>query len=152
MLDLKTALVARILEGLTTTLRSGAADDGPWGEARQVIDEVGERDPDLVAAIEARDLAGLRAILDQWASGTRPLPAQDRAVFKRAMQAYRKSFKVTRLDDESKVGGGPMSAGSASRIVAITPPAQYPREVWNALALQGRLVYAGQGMYALGRG
>ena len=123
-----------------------------WDEARRAIDATGESDDELLRAVDARDLDGLRSILDQWAAGKRTLPAQDRAVYKRAMKAYRKSFKVTRLDDESKVGGGPMSSGAQSSIVAITPPGQYPREIWEELVRQGRLVYAGQGMYGLGNG
>lgn len=152
MIDLKTALLGRILEGVAVRLNAGAADESPWNEARRAVEETSEHDADLVKAVDAHDLGGLRSILDQWASGKRILPAQDRAVFTRAMKAYRKSFKVTRLVDESKIGGGPMSSGSQSGIVAITPPLQYPREVWNELVRQGRLVYAGQGMYGLGKG
>ena len=73
-------------------------------------------------------------------------------VLKKAMKAFRKRLKVTRLDDESRMGYGPMSGGNKSGVVAITPPVQYPREVWEELAVQGRLRYLGQGMYELADG
>jgi len=151
MIDLKTALLSRILAAAAAELESDGASGQAWADARRALEATGEEDPDLAAAIEAEDLAALRAILDQWASGKRLLPAQDRAVLKRAMKAYRKSFKVTRLADESKGGGGPLSGGAESGIVGITPPPQYPREVWDELVRQGRLVDARHGMYELPR-
>jgi hypothetical protein len=68
---------------------------------------------------------------------------------KKAMKAFRKRLKVTRLDDESRMGYGPMSSGNKSGVVAITPPNQYPRAVWDELAKQGRLRYLGQGLFEL---
>jgi hypothetical protein len=66
-----------------------------------------------------------------------------------AMKAFKKRLKLARLDDESRLGHGPMSGGGRSGIVAITPPAQYPQEVWDELHRQGKLRRAGQGMYEL---
>ena len=68
---------------------------------------------------------------------------------KRAFKAFKKRLKLTRLEDESKLGGGPLSSGGQSDIVAITPPSQYPKAVWDALVEQGKLRYAGQGLYEL---
>ncbi len=68
---------------------------------------------------------------------------------KQAMKAFKKRLKLTRLDEESNVGGGPFSSGRSSGIVAIQPPNQYPREVWEKLVEQGRLRRAGGGMYEL---
>ncbi|MAB77840.1 MAG: hypothetical protein CMJ89_00680 [Planctomycetes bacterium] len=65
------------------------------------------------------------------------------------MKAYRKRLKLTLLDAESAVGGGPMSGGRTSDIVGITPPDHYPREVWDELVVLGRLVDARYGMYEL---
>ena len=62
-----------------------------------------------------------------------------------ALKAFKKRLKLTRLDDESSLGRGPLSGGKSSGIVAITPPHQYPRAVWDQLVAQGRLKYAGQG-------
>ncbi len=66
-----------------------------------------------------------------------------------ALKAFKKRLKLTRLDDESSLGRGPLSGGKSSGIVAITPPHQYPRAIWDQLVAQGRLKYAGQGMYQL---
>ncbi len=66
-----------------------------------------------------------------------------------ALKAFKKRLKLTRLDDESSLARGPLSSGRSSGVVAITPPNQYPRAVWDQLVAQGRLKYAGQGMYQL---
>jgi len=65
------------------------------------------------------------------------------------MKAFKKRLKLARLDDESTLGRGPMSGGKSSSIVAIMPPNQYPKAVWDALVEQGRLKYSGQGLYQL---
>lgn len=70
-------------------------------------------------------------------------------VLKRAFKAFKKRLKLTRLDHESSLGVGPLSGGRPSGIVAITPPNQYPRAVWEALVEQGRLRRASQGQYEL---
>lgn len=75
--------------------------------------------------------------------------AIDPATLKSAFKAFKKRLKMARLDDESRLGHGPMSAGGRSGIVAIVPPDQFPREVWNALVEQGKLRRAGQGLYEL---
>ena len=53
------------------------------------------------------------------------------AYLKQAMKAFKKRLKLTRLDAESTLGGGPFSGGRSSGIVAIQPPNQYPRQVWD---------------------
>lgn len=69
---------------------------------------------------------------------------------KSALKAFRKRLKVTRLDDESKLGGrGAMTSGRRSTVVGITPPAEFPRAVWDELVRQGHLRYLGQGLYQL---
>lgn len=66
-----------------------------------------------------------------------------------AMKAFRKRLKLTRLDDESGLGYGPMSAGQKSEIVAITPPNQFPKAVWQELANQGKLKQERGGFFSL---
>jgi hypothetical protein len=69
---------------------------------------------------------------------------------KSALKAFRKRLKITRLDAESKLGGGrPMTSGKSSGIVAIQPPNQFPRAVWDELAKQGKLKYTGNGFFEL---
>jgi len=67
---------------------------------------------------------------------------------KQAIKAFKKRLKLTRLDAESSISGGPLSHNRAS-IVAITPPNQFPQEVWDELVRQGKLKKAGRGTYEL---
>ena len=66
-----------------------------------------------------------------------------------AMKAFRKRLKLTRLDDESGMGYGPMSTGQQSGIVAITPPDQFSKAVWQELAKQGKIKHDEGGLYSL---
>ena len=87
------------------------------------------------------------------AFGERPLrpppPASSAAAeLKSALKAFKKRLKLTVLDDESRLGHGPTSAGR-SGIVAIMPPNQFSTAVWEELARQGKIRRAGQGLYEL---
>lgn len=75
--------------------------------------------------------------------------AISRDVLKAAYVAFKKRWKLTRLDYESRIGRGPLSSGSKSAIVGIEGPREYPRAVWEELVKQGRLKHAGSGLYAL---
>jgi len=77
-------------------------------------------------------------------SPTPPTPEQ----LKGALKAFRKRLRLTRLDDESSLSGGPIG-GRRSAIFAIMPPAQYPQAVWDELVRQGKLKKAGGGTYEL---
>lgn len=68
---------------------------------------------------------------------------------KEAMRAFRRKLRTLRLDDESRLGGRYTSAGRSSGISAITPPPQFPNEVWTRLTEEGKLRRAGGGMYEL---
>ncbi len=78
---------------------------------------------------------------------TPPSESFTKEELKRALKAFKKRLKLTRLDDESRVGYGPMSGGGGSSIVAITPPNQYPKAVWEELVRQGKLKYSSHGTY-----
>jgi hypothetical protein len=73
----------------------------------------------------------------------------DPQTLKAALKAFRKRMKLTQLDDQSRIGVGPMSSGRQSGIVAITPPDQYPQAVWDELAKQKKLKRVGDGLYEL---
>ncbi len=68
---------------------------------------------------------------------------------KAALKAFRKRLKLTCLDDQSRIGVGPMSSGRRSAVVGITPPDQFPRSVWDELVRQGKLRTSGNGQYEL---
>ena len=158
MSDASMTLVLTALEVVVRELSEQpehAASEGPWSAARATLAHHGvsaEDDEQLDAAIAARDATTLAAIHAQWISGERLMLERDRAVLKRALKAYRKRLKVTVLEAESSVAGGPMSAGRKSGIVGIVPPERYPQEVWDELVRQKRLVYGGYGTYELAPG
>jgi hypothetical protein len=149
MFDPQMALLSSYLGGVAAELEKDPHDAAAWEQARAALGASREKEPELAAIVDAGDSAKLRELLEQWRSGARPLPEQDREVLKRAMKAFRKSLKITVLDAESSIAGGPMSGGRRSAIRGITPPPRYPREVWQELARQGRLVDARQGVYEL---
>jgi hypothetical protein len=149
MFDAQFALLSKHLESIAAKLGTSDASAALWRDARESLGASRATDPDLAAAIDAEDAGGLRAILGDWSSSKRHLPEQDRELLKRAMKAFRKSLKVTRLDAESSIAGGPMSAGRHSGILGVTPPSRYPREVWDELVRQGRLRGGKQGIYEL---
>ncbi|MFH2000586.1 MAG: hypothetical protein ABIK28_12945 [Planctomycetota bacterium] len=68
---------------------------------------------------------------------------------KQALKAFKKRLKLMRLDDESRIGGGSMSGGNKSGIVAVRPPNQFPKSIWDELVKQGKLKEAGNGLYEL---
>jgi len=76
-------------------------------------------------------------------------PISSQQELKAALKAFKKRMKLTCLDDQSRLGVGPMSSGRPSGIVAITPPDQYPPAVWEELARQGKLKRGGGGLYEL---
>lgn len=78
-----------------------------------------------------------------------PVPP-DKDTLKAAFKAFKKRLKLTRLEEESKIGRSPTTSGRGSGIVGIVPPNQYPHEVWEELVRQGRLKRSGQGVYELG--
>ncbi|MAG58208.1 MAG: hypothetical protein CMJ83_18125 [Planctomycetes bacterium] len=76
-------------------------------------------------------------------------PPLDKATLKSAMKAFRKRMKLTRLDDESGLGGRALTGGGSSGIAGIRPPDKFPMEVWEELARQGRLESQGSGLFGL---
>lgn len=76
-------------------------------------------------------------------------PALTPELLKSAYNAFKKRWKLTRLDQESRIGRSPMSSGQKSAIAGIVPPDQFPKAVWEELVKQGRLKYTGSGFYAM---
>ena len=149
MFDPKMELLSTVVVSAIISLEADPNDASAWStivNARSAAEDV---DTDLAAAIEGQDVAQLRALAEAWGAGTKHLPEGDRGVLKRAMKAFRKSLKVTVLNHESSLGGGPLSSGRASEIVGIQPPQRYPEAVWRELARQGRLKANHGGTYEI---
>jgi hypothetical protein len=70
---------------------------------------------------------------------------------RRAFQAFKKRLKLARLEDESRLGHGATSKGGRSDILAVAPPGQFPRAIWDELVRQGKLRSGGHGLYQLAR-
>lgn len=149
MFDPQHSLLSRHLARVADRLAAAPDDTGPWTDATAALGVTREREPDLAAVVDGRDVAALKTVVAAWSDGSRMLPEQDRAVLHSAIKAFKKSLKLTRLDDESRVGAGPMSGGRQSSIVAITPPARFAREVFDELVRQGRMRGGRDGLYEL---
>ena len=70
-------------------------------------------------------------------------------VLKSAYNAFKKRWKLTRLDYESRIGKSPLSGGAKNTIVGIAAPREFPKAVWEELVKQGRLKNAGSGLYSM---
>ena len=149
MFDPRTALLAHHLQARLAEAAADPSASAPWEDAQQSLVGLKDVDADLAAAVAGRDAAALKGILDAWAAGTRPLVEHDRDLLKRAMRAFRKRLRLTIVDAESTVGRNPMSGGRSSAIQGVSPPRDFPREIWLELARQGRLRNAGQGIFEL---
>jgi len=71
---------------------------------------------------------------------------------RKALKAFRKRLKLTRLDDESRLGVGPLKTGHADQVVSIQPPAGFGREIWEELVAKGYLRHDTGGFYELVEG
>lgn len=68
---------------------------------------------------------------------------------KKALKAFRKRLNLTQLEEDSRLGRGPI--GSAKdKVFAIQPPPGFGRDIWEELANQGYLKNDGRGFYKLG--
>ena len=65
------------------------------------------------------------------------------------MKAFRKRFKLMRLDHESKLGRSPLSTGKDASFESILPPEQFPTDVWPVLVSKGELESTGRGFYKI---
>lgn len=142
-------LLCHFLETLLPKLAEDPGNGDLWASAKREFSREEQADEDLELAIEAEDLELLTEIVEGWTSDQRVLPANDRLILKRALKSFRKRLKLTMLDDASGLGVGPMSGGRGTSIVGVTPPENYPKEVWDTLARQKRLVADRWGTFEL---
>jgi hypothetical protein len=69
---------------------------------------------------------------------------------KSAYKAFKKRLKLTRLDDESRLGRSPLTGGGDSGIESIIPPRQFKQEIWDELVKRGTLSKDADGFYRIG--
>ncbi len=70
---------------------------------------------------------------------------------KKALKAFKKRLKLTRLDDESKLGRSPLT-GDKGKVMSIQPPSGFGRDVWEELADKGYLKRDTGGFFELVEG
>ena len=69
---------------------------------------------------------------------------------KRAFKAFKKRLKLTRLDDESRLGRSPLTGGQDGVMESIIPPREFRQEIWDELVKRGQLSADGDGFYRIG--
>jgi hypothetical protein len=140
---------------------------GPvWGEIHKLLLKV-HADTGMAARVVAsRDLVSLTQLIaavrggepavdenDDASGSDRRADANDSDIppetLKKALRAFRKRLKLTRLDHESKLGRSVMTSGKQADVDAILAPYEFPAEVWKALAARGDLEDAGRGFFRL---
>lgn len=104
--------------------------------------------------IASRDVEKLAALVneltaDPGAAAQRAAESQiDEETLKKAMRAFRTKLKSTQLDEDSRLGVGPLSS-EKGRVDAIEPPREFPTNVWTELVKRGELRKARGGFYEL---
>ncbi len=68
---------------------------------------------------------------------------------KRALKAFKKRLKLSKLDDESGLSRG---GAKRSRITGITPPTGHPPGIWEELVKLGKLKREMGGTYSVVEG
>ena len=68
---------------------------------------------------------------------------------KLALKAFRRKLRHLIAEDEARGGGKFGFGGRRSSIVGITPPPEFPREVWEELVQRGKMKKESQGLYSL---
>ncbi len=145
------------LRQLTTEVNKGPASAmQAWPVIARLLPRMPLDQTEAARVCEARDPIGLDVLvtrLENPSAAQEPKPdpaiaAVTHEEMKAAMHAFNKRLKLTRLNDESRLGGHYTTSGRSSNIDAIQPPSEYPTPVWKALVIAGRLRYTGEGFYA----
>jgi len=128
---------------------------GNWDLAVRLMSRFPVDQNAAMEAYKAKDFAAFDALLRSLeAPKPKAEPKDEGPVevtheMREALKAFRKRLKLTRLDDESRLGNRQMTGGLKSEVDAIIPPDDYPPTVWKALARAGALKDMGQGFYML---
>ncbi|MBC8373542.1 MAG: hypothetical protein H8E53_08110 [Planctomycetes bacterium] len=125
-----------------------------WKQVYKLLQKTSVPPGRITSMVGMRNVKGLVEVIAQLSALEAETPpsaddAPDAETCKKALKAFRKREAVTRLDDESKLGRSPLSKGAGSDSMAITPPIEWPDEVWRELVRQGKLRDVGHGFYKL---
>jgi len=143
------------LDELTTAIRGyddprRAADE--WKQVYRLLQKTDLPPGRVAGVVGMRDVVRLTELIDQLcapAEASAPPDAPSAETCRRAMRAFRKRLSLTTLDEESKLGRGPLSKGTDSSVSAIIPPSEWPESVWQELVRQGKVRCIGHGLYEL---
>lgn len=130
--------------------RGNAAES--WALAGRLLGRISNDSAAIENVIATKDPAALVALLDviegkAAAAAAAPVREFSASELDAAYRAFHKRLKVSRLADESKLGGRYTSGGRHSEIDAIHPPDGFPAEIWPALVRAGKLKDSGGGFY-----
>ncbi|TVQ59254.1 MAG: hypothetical protein EA379_11600 [Phycisphaerales bacterium] len=132
-----------------------------WALAGRLLSRMPVDQSAAAEACEQRDIEALDALVasienprapatdSSGGSAAPDAPEISPEVLDKAYRVFRKRLKVSRLAEESKLGGRQLTGGRKSEIDAILPPHEYPDEVWKALARSGRIKDTGRGFYSM---
>ena len=135
-------------------------DSGPlWGKLHKVLLRSTVEPVVAGKIIMHRDESELAKVIEQLQSGdvvalkhvAEEMPPVDIPfeTKKKAMRVFRNRVKFMKLDQESKLGVGPLTGGKEMKFDSIAAPHDFPSEVWQALAVEGQLIDDGGGFYRL---
>ncbi len=125
---------------------------GEWKQVYKLLQNTELPPGRVTGVVGMRDVHGLAGMIDQLRAPALDAPADvpSEDVCRKAMQAFRKRLALTVLDEDSKLGRGPLSKGGGAA-ASIVPPNEWPEPVWQELVRQGRLRYIGHGFYELAK-
>ena len=75
------------------------------------------------------------------------MPSTDEEL-KKALKTFRKRINASQLEEDSRLGRGPIGSPK-SKIVSMQTPPGFGRAIWEELADKGFLKYDGDGFYQL---
>lgn len=146
----------RELHGDVAEPKDGFKVVDAWALAGRLMSRLPLDQGEVSRIVDARDADGFGALIELLERPPEQPESQGPTFAKReydsAMAAFKKRLHVVRLNDESRLGGRYTSGGHRSGIDAVEPPHGHDGKIWKALVREGRLVNAGQGMYALAPG
>ena len=125
---------------------------GEWKQVYKLLTKTELASDRVTHIVGMREVAQLAELIDELRNPITESPPQgelpSRETCRRALRAFRKRLALTRLDEESRIGGhSALTSGADPRMSAIVPPTEWPDCVWQELVRQGKLRYVGHGFY-----